>query len=765
MSLFDSHCSRPALLKQVLSAAAVIAAALFIPPAPVMAQQENNWANWRGPEQNGISRETGLPDDWSLESNKAWESDIGGRATPIILNGRVFLNCRTPDDFTDRDEMIHSREQVVCWDLKSGDVLWQDAFNVFLTDIPSPRVGWASMCGDEETGNVFMHSVSGMFRCYTPDGEVVWEHSLFEEYGKISGYGGRTQTPIIDEDRVIVSFLAVNWGDMKGPAPLHYYYAFDKKTGELQWVSAPGGAPQDTNYSVPIVAVINGQRLLIGGNSDGSICAMNARTGQPVWQFRMSKRGLNSSPVVDGNNVYIAHGEDNIDNVTFGRVQCIDGSLTGDITDKGSVWRHDGLKAGYTALLIKDGVLYVVSDPGNLHAFESATGEEHWEHNLGTVGKGSPVWADGKMYLTEVNGNVLILEADRTGCTELSRVQLNGTTVEGLDEIYASPAISQGHVVFVTCNRTICVTDKTGEWQPGEIPAMAAETDPGTEPALIQLRPYEVTLKAGESAGFELHKFDANGRFLGKEAAALTAEGDLAAMVDGATVAAPADTGAVAGNVVAKLGELEATARIRTFNTSQPWAWDFEGMAGIQVPPTWVRAHIKMKPVESGEGNTAMQLVGMGKGKGRPSHIVLLGTADMKDYEIQADVLMKEQNRQLPRIGLINGRYTFVMNGNASKLQIVTWPAHLRLGSKEKFVSDPDIWYTMKMRVDVTETEAVIFGKVWPRDEQEPAEWSIQATDPHPNPSGSPGLYVYAQADCRFDNVKVEFAEPAGADR
>ena len=70
-----------------------------------------------------------------------------------------------------------------------------------------------------------------------------------------------------------------------------------------------------------MVTVINGQRMLIGGNSDGGIYAMNARTGKPIWGFQMSLRGLNSSPVADGNLVYISHGEDNVDNTEFGLVK------------------------------------------------------------------------------------------------------------------------------------------------------------------------------------------------------------------------------------------------------------------------------------------------------------------------------------------------------------------------------------------------------------------------------------------------------------
>ncbi len=110
----------------------------------------DDWAYWRGPELDGISRETNLPETWDLETKKniLWTSDIGGRAAPIILNGRVFLNCRTADNINDPVEKIHAGEQVVCWDLETGEQLWKDRFNVFQTDIPAPRVGWASMCGD-----------------------------------------------------------------------------------------------------------------------------------------------------------------------------------------------------------------------------------------------------------------------------------------------------------------------------------------------------------------------------------------------------------------------------------------------------------------------------------------------------------------------------------------------------------------------------------------------------------------------------------------
>ena len=145
----------------------------------------------------------------------------------------------------------------------------------------------------------------------------------------------------------------------------------------------------------------------------------------------------------------------------------------------------------------------------------------------------------------------------------------------------------------------------------------------------------------------------------------------------------------------------------------------------------------------------------MGPGKARPSHTVWLGTADQKNYTVQADVKMIEAKRRLPNVGLTNQRYNFILQGQTGKLSIQSWAAHLRMAKRIRFRSDPDIWYTMKMQVEVKDGKAHVRGKVWKRTEDEPAEWTVEAVDPNPNLNGSPGLYVYALSDAYFDNVKV----------
>jgi outer membrane protein assembly factor BamB len=714
-----------------------------------------DWAHWRGPEQNGISRELNLVEEWSLNppQNVLWTSEIGGRSTPIVLNGKVYLNCRTEHDVTNPNERIHAREQVICWDAATGEILWRDVFNVFQTDIPQPRIGWASMAGDPETGNIYLHSVSGLFRCYSGDGEVLWEHSLFEEFGRISGYGGRTQNPIIDEDRVIVGYMTLNWGDQKTPPAKQRYHAFDKKSGKLIWTSAPGGAPADTTYSNPIVAVIDGVRMLIAGNSDGSICAIHARTGEFLWTFRMSRRGLNTTPVVEGNKVFIAHGEDNIDNNLFGRVQCIDATGRGDITETHGIWRVDDIKVGYTGLLIHDGILYAVSDTGMLIAYDSGTGEKLWDFKLGTVGKGSPVWADGKIYVMEVNGNIHIVRPSREKCESLSHLELFSPRGNATDEIYASPAISNGRIYFVTRDRTICIGREGHEVASDPIPPMPEEPEVEQEVALLHLVPNDVSLRPGDSVEYELYAYDRNGRFIEKKTPTLTAGDNLPHVeVSGNTVTVPTETSEQGGTVTAKVGDVEATARIRVF-PALPWKWDFEGMSDRDVPPTWVAAFTGLRPAEV---NGTVTMVNR-PGPARPSTYVWIGPANMSGYTIQADVMMTEERRRLPSVGITAQRYNLILKGNNQRLSVTTWPPHVTMDKEISFRADPDVWYRMKLRVDPAEEGegCVVRGKVWKRDEDEPDEWTIEASDPYPNEMGSPGLYAFSLADSHFDNVIV----------
>src|SRR5258708_27756209 len=87
-----------------------------------------DWVHWRGPTQNGVSYDTGLPDKFSLDpkdpnSNCMWTQPYGCRSTPVVMNGRVYI-------INSAGEGINEGERVMCFDANTGKVLWEDKFNL-----------------------------------------------------------------------------------------------------------------------------------------------------------------------------------------------------------------------------------------------------------------------------------------------------------------------------------------------------------------------------------------------------------------------------------------------------------------------------------------------------------------------------------------------------------------------------------------------------------------------------------------------------------
>ena len=93
--------------------------------------------------------------------------------------------------------------------------------------------------------------------------------------------------------------------------------------------------------------------------------------------------------------------------------------------------------------------------------------------------------------------------------------------------------------------------------------------------------------------------------------------------------------------------------------------------------------------------------------------------------------------------------------GNHQKIQLRGWASELRLEKSVPFPWEPDVWYTMKFRVDQQGDKALLRGKVWRRGEPEPQEWTITAEDPQPVRQGSPGIYGYSAAEIYYDNLQV----------
>jgi hypothetical protein len=133
-----------------------------------------------------------------------------------------------------------------------------------------------------------------------------------------------------------------------------------------------------------------------------------------------------------------------------------------------------------------------------------------------------------------------------------------------------------------------------------------------------------------------------------------------------------------------------------------------------------------------------------------------LGHSDMSNYTILADVRGEIANGKMPDIGLTAQGYALDLQGANQKLEIRTWVPQRRIAQAVDFPWKPAVWYTMKFRAAIEGGTAVLRGKVWPRGEAEPTEWTVEAEDPSPNLSGSPGLYGNAKdAEIFLDNIEV----------
>jgi outer membrane protein assembly factor BamB len=711
-----------------------------------------DWPAWRGPTQNGTSSETGLASSWSPDGeNLIWKADFIGRSTPIVLNNRVYVIGRIGKDITEQ-------ERVVCFDAMTGKLLWEHRFNVFHSTIPFNRLGWTSLAGDTETGDVYAHTISGVFTCFDSDGKIIWSRSLTEEFGRFTGYGGRVVTPVVDRNLVILSFLNTSWGSHA--AMRHRYFAFDKRTGAVVWTTTPGGRPKDTTYPVAVVAEIGGRRLLIDGNSDGHVYAMDVATGEKVWGFEVSQGPLNSSVVVDGTRVYASHNRENTDTTVMGRVVCIDGTGTGDVTKSHEVWRVDGIEAGYSSPALHDGRLYIVDSSANLHCLNGETGEFHWVHSLGTVGKSSPVVADGKIYVTEVNGHFHILRPSEDECTLLDREQIERDSGR-YAEIYGSPAVAYSRVYFATENGIYCLGDKESSLAPlsaSEVPESGTHLPSKPElatsdatPTSVRITPAEVLSKPGATVQFSARVYDEKGKLLEGEGGVWSLDG-LTGTID-SSGSLKLETGDVgqAGTVSIQIGEMQGSARVRVV-PGLPWHEDFESIAEGKHPPHWVRATGRFV-VREIDGSRVLVKPPARRGLHRSN--VYIGPPNMSGYTVQVDVMGTKPKRNLPDMGLIANRYTLEMQGNHQRLQVLSWRSDLRMAKSVDLKWEPNIWYTMKMTVELVNDKAVVKGKVWQRDTPEPDGWTITVEDPLPNREGSPGIYGYSPAEIYYDNLRV----------
>jgi len=715
-----------------------------------------DWPYWRGPEGNSISRETGLPDTINPNgkpgsgdgSNLVWKrDDLGGRSTPIIMRGKLYTILRA-DPGTPKEG-----ERVVCIDAATGKDIWQSRHNVWSSEVPDTRLGWSSVVGDPETGRVYALGACGLFECYEGDtGKIVWSIPLHEQLGVLSTFGGRTNFPVVVDDLVVLGSVVIGWGDMAVPA--HRFIGFDKATGVIRWFVSTKLRPEDTIYSSPALAVVNGQKLLISGSGDGSLYALQPRTGKIVWEYRLSRRGLNVAPTYDDGVVYMGHDEENPTGTLRGAIAAIKADGTGDVTKSHEIWKEEGLGVGRSPVL-KVGERIYVCDPSKMFVMDAKTGKSIGRPaRLGTIIFAAPLFADGKIYQVEQNRRWYILTPDeKLGVTGHERRGKTSGEFPSGDECLASPVVSHGRLYLLTTGALYCFEDTNKQHGSVKAPTPAEESPVAKDdkPAQVQVVPAELLLRPGEKQQFTVRLFNSHGQFLKESPATFTVLGD-GKISDSGEYSAPANAPPTAVILTAKVSDLTGRSRIRLV-PPLPWKFDFEGITDAPLP--WVGIRYRHVARKMDGGTVLAKITTIPKGtKSRGS----FGPSDLADYTTQADIkIAAAANGKLPTAGIIAQGYTLEISGENHWLKLYSWGSHDKRTFKEiVFDPEPDVWYTLKLRAANVDGKAQLQGKLWKRGETEPEAWTIEMLDSVPNTHGAPGMAGDStNAEVYFDNVSV----------
>lgn len=729
----------------------------------------NDWTNWRGPLQNGVSLEH-YTKAGKLADTPDWTYAARGRGEPVVFDGKVIL-------WGYKGETTDLIELLTCLDAKTGKKLWEHEISDYLSDSIYNRYSIGAPTVDPETKRIYLVSNAGRFLCYELDGTKVFEIPMMEDFGRMTFPNSRVGSPVIEGDKVIVHFIFSNWG-ADGPAA-DRVYGFDKKTGELIWWTLPGVSPPvDSSFSTPVLETRDGKRVMYFTTGCGHIVCVNAYSGKPYWKMPICKNGANPSVVLHKGNLIAVHGDENIDSSEKGRMICIKlpEKLTAPVPPATEattlepsveVWRHPLGATSSSPVLVGD-VVYQITDGAELYAINASTGAELWKKKLSNANlHSSPLYVDGLLYCPMLEGKLVVVKPGEKDAEIVQEIQLEGNCL-------GAP---------VVCDGTLYVTS-TEKFYAFKIPnegikvdaAPVAEMPKAGKAVALQIIPVEVAMMTGEKKAFRVRSVDANGFVVNPEVKGVKWETFIppTAKVKATMDATFNEAGemVVAADAKTSAGAFKATAPDGLFGTMRgralrnlPLIEDFEKYTLDQDQPTenvkfaypplpWIGARFKFD-VRELNGNKVFAKTFDRLLFQRAT--VFVGPSHLSNYTMQADVMTDGSARAKSDIGFINQRYLICLRGNAGKLEVSSNPERLKQEVPFKVLANK--WYTLKTRVDVAaDGSGVIRGKAWDKEQPEPEAWTIEVKVPKAQTNGSPGIYGFTamnQKRVYLDNLSV----------
>ncbi len=395
------------------------------------AVRAENWPQWRGAKLDGISHETNVPLKWSKDENIAWRAKLPGPAgsTPVVWDDHIYLTSAEGNDL------------VLIALNTAGKQLWKQTLANHNETVRGDEGNFASPSPSTDGKHVWAMMGTGDIGCYTADGKEVWKFNLQERYGKFDIQFGMTSTPVLDGDRLYLQLLH------SGGA---WVLAIDKLTGAEIWKQKRASDAHDEcehSYASPIIYRDAERSLLVTHGCD-YVVAHRLDDGSEVWRCG----GLNppgnynptlrfvASPVAAPGLIVVPSAKN-------GPVLALDPASKGDLTDgkAGHFWTRAHNTPDVPSPLIVDGLVYLCREDGTLLCLDAKTGAELYPKPQRTHSdryRASPVYADGRIYLTARGGVVTVVKAGK---------QFEVLASNDLGEaISSSPAIAGGRIYLRT---------------------------------------------------------------------------------------------------------------------------------------------------------------------------------------------------------------------------------------------------------------------------------------------------------------------------
>jgi outer membrane protein assembly factor BamB len=387
-----------------------------------------DWPNWRGPDHNGISRETG----WDANKLKdgphvLWRKQIGtGFASVTVSDGRAYAmgNSAKPDGKSSQEQ----KDTLWCFDAKTGAEIWKHTYPCLLE--PKSHEGGPSATPTVEAGRVYILSKQGHVFCLdATKGTVVWQKHLTNDYGVKPHEWGFSGSPII-----VGELIVLNAGT--------HGLALRKQDGSLAWVNEKGPA----GYSSAVPYEQQGKKCVaILGNQE--VYGVVAATGQILWKQPWKTMYDESIPdaIVAGDELFMSSG--------LGTGAALF-QIQGDKLVR--IWSHKKMQNWLSTSVLWRGHIYGVDagDGGALKCLDFQTGAVKWAHE--GLGAGSVTLAGGKLIALSDKGRLMIAKASPAGYTELAAAQI----LEG--KCWTPPVLANGRIYARNADGDLVCIDVSG---------------------------------------------------------------------------------------------------------------------------------------------------------------------------------------------------------------------------------------------------------------------------------------------------------------